>query len=67
MEEDIPTLEDGHAWSDYIFEKWEEEGKTGYKEDFAYLIHTLPQIYETIELFGYHRLAKKIQKSVSNL
>ncbi len=65
--DEIPTLEDGHDWSEYVLEKWQEENREYEREIFGNLIHTLPQVYETLELFGYHKLARKLQKSISKL
>lgn len=64
--EEIPTLEDGHSWSDYIFDKWREEGLEDQRVMLGHLIHILPQIYETLELFGYNRLARKLEKAVQD-
>jgi len=65
--EEYPTLEDGHIWSDYVFDKWQEENGPQDLNTFKNLIHILPQIYETLELFGYHKLARKLEKSVQGL
>ena len=67
MAEELPTIADGHVWSEYIFDKWGQENWHSESVRFGNLIHVLPQIYETLELFGYHKLAKKLEKSVQGL
>lgn len=58
------TLADGHVWADAVLNDLEHANWHEPREAFAHLIHILPQIYDTLELFGYNRLAKKLQKSV---
>ncbi len=60
------TLADGHIWSEAIFNDMENANWHTQLEAFTPLIHILPQIYETLELFGYNRLARKLQKSVDS-
>lgn len=61
-EQSNPTLEDGHEWAEYVIEKWQRE--EWLRDDLTNLIHTLPQVYDALELFGYHRLARKLHKAV---
>jgi hypothetical protein len=58
------TLADGHIWSEAVFNDMENANWHDPLEAFTQLIHILPQIHETLELFGYHKLARKLQKSV---
>lgn len=58
------TLEDGHVWSEAVLDALEHANWHDAREAFAHTIHILPQIYDTLELFGYHKLSKKLQKSV---
>ena len=58
------TLADGHIWSEAVLDAMENANWHSASEAFENLIHTLPQVYETIELFGYHKLARKLQKAV---
>lgn len=67
MEQEEITLSDGHVWSEEVFARWESEGKQEQIQTFAHLVHIVPQIYETLELFGYHKLARKLEKSVQSL
>lgn len=58
------NLEDGHVWSEAVLDDLENANWHSAREAFAHTIHILPQIYETLETFGYHKLARKLQKSV---
>ena len=58
------TLADGHDWSQAVLDDLENANWHDAHEAFENLIHILPQIYETIELFGYHKLSRKLQKAV---
>lgn len=58
------TLADGHLWSEATLDAMENANWHTPQEAFENLIHILPQIYETIELFGYHKLSRKLQKAV---
>lgn len=60
----VVTLSDGHIWSEAVFADMENANWHESMEAMTHIIHILPQIYETLELFGYHKLAKKLQKSV---
>jgi hypothetical protein len=57
------TIADGHAWAEVVLDDMENANWHTAREAFAHTIHILPQIYETLELFGYNRLAKKLLKS----
>ena len=60
----LVTLEDGHAWSQAVLDDLENANWHTAREAFENLIHILPQIYETLEYFQYHKLARKLQKAV---
>lgn len=62
---EIPvTLADGHVWSEAVLDSIENLDKQDVRAALENLVHILPQIYETIELFGYHKLSRKLQKAV---
>lgn len=66
LEDDVTevTLEDGHLWSEVVLDDLEHANWHDQREALENLIHILPQIYETLELFGYHKLSRKLQKAV---
>ena len=66
QEDDIVevTLADGHEWSEAVLDGLENANWHTERAAFENLIHILPQIYETIEFFGYHKLSRKLQKAV---
>jgi hypothetical protein len=66
MDDEPLTLEDGHDWSEDMFQRLENANWHEQLEALTPLIHILPQIYDTLEWFGYNRLARKLQKSVEN-
>lgn len=58
------TLEDGHLWSEAVLDDLEHANWHDARAAFENLIHILPQIYETLEYFQYHKLSRKLQKAV---
>ena len=65
QDEDVEvTLADGHLWSEAIFDALEHANWHDQRAAFENLIHILPQIYETLEYFNYHKLSRKLQKAV---
>jgi hypothetical protein len=64
-DEIIPvTLADGHVWSETVMDDLENANWHDQREAFENLLHILPQIYETLEYFNYHKLSRKLQKAV---
>ena len=61
------TLADGHIWSEAVMDAMEHANWHEQREAFANLLHILPQIYETLEYFNYHKLSRKLQKAVDRL
>lgn len=66
MEEDL-TLENGHDWADDVLRRMDEADWSTQIDAFENLIHILPQIYETLEIFGYHKLSRKLLKASNRI
>ena len=63
-EPELVTLEDGWKWSQATLDDLENANWHIAREALEPLIRMLPEIYIVLETFNYHKLAKKLEKSV---
>ena len=60
---ELVTLEDGYKWSKATLNDLENANWHTASEAFEPLIWLLPEIYQILESFNYHKVAKKLMKS----
>ena len=61
----VLTLEDGTAWTEAVLDGLENANWHDQLEAFSPLFKLLPRVYERLEAFGQHKLAKQLEESTN--
>lgn len=58
-------LSDGERWTEVVEDALENANWHNAREAFSPLLHILPEVYDALEQFGLHGLARKLDDSTN--